>query len=112
MAGDIHQWMVTQKTELGDDSWETNFGMLTSFMSLLKNDDNWTDQDIREVVDQVVELDKQRYKDVNTSILMGLLKARTDENDEQLKIVERKLRLSADPKTKELLDLLDGKRKP
>ncbi len=112
MAGDIHQWMVTQKTELGDDSWETNFGMLTSFMSLLKNDDNWTDQDIREVVDQVVELDKQRYKDVNTSILMGLLKARTDDNDEQLKIVERKLRLSADPKTKELLDILDGKRKP
>ena len=112
MAGDIHQWMVNQKTELGDDSWETNFGMLTSFISMLENNDNWTTQDIKEVVDQVVELDKQQYKDVNTSILMSLIKARTDENDEQLKIVEKKLRLSADPKTKELLDILDGKRKP
>lgn len=112
MAGEIHQWMSNQKTELGDDSWETHFGMLTSFMSMLKNNDNWTDQDIKEVADQVVELDRQQFKDVNTSVLMSLLKARTDENDEQLKIVEKKLRLSADPKTKELLDILDGKRKP
>lgn len=112
MSTDIHQWMVNQKVEAGDDSWENHFNMLTSFMSVLKNNDNWTDQDIKEVVDQVVELDKQQFKDVNTSILMSLLKARTDENDDQLKMVERKLRLSADPKTKELLDILDGKRKP
>lgn len=112
MAQDIHQWMVNQENQIGDGSIESHFDMLNSFVSVLHNNENWTDQDIREVYDQVIEMDRQKYKDINTSILMTLIKSRTDENDEQFKFVENKLRLSADPETIELLEILDGKRKP
>jgi hypothetical protein len=112
MATDIHQWMVNQENQMGEGSIESHFDMLNSFVSILQTNDTWTEQDIREVYDQVVDMDRQKYKDINTSILMTLLKSRTDENDEQLKFVENKLRLSTNPETIELLEILDGKRKP
>lgn len=110
MATQIHQWMINQLKETGKEDFETKIDLLLSFTSMLKDDKNWTDQDIRDVTQQVFEMDKQSFKDVKTSVFMTLLKARSDKNAEELKAAENKLRPMLDENSKELLDVLDGKK--
>lgn len=110
MATQIHQWMTNQIKETGREDFETKLDLLLSFTSMLKDDKNWTDQDIRDVTQQIFDMDKQSFKDVKTSVFMSLLKARSDKNAEELKAAESKLRPMLDNNSKELLDILDGKK--
>jgi len=110
MATNIHKWMENQMTVMKSEDPITRFDMLTSFVTMLKDDKNWTDQDIQELYESVIEKTKRTSKDTNTSLLEAYIKAHRDKNSEELNRV--KGALATNPKNKELLDILDGKGNP
>lgn len=111
MSTAINEWMENQDTKLGKDSSpEEKFDMLASFITYVQDDKNWTEQDIRELYTGVLDKMKRTNKDTNTSLFETLLKSYSDKNDAELRTVINSLR--ANPKNKELLDVLEGKGNP
>jgi hypothetical protein len=113
MAKQVHQWMVHQEKELGFGvELEKRYGMINSFMTMLKDDREYTDQEITEIRKKVWELDRLRQKDVGTSLVNSYLKNYSQEQDKNLSQVKNTLQDSRDPKVRELIDILDGKGNP
>lgn len=110
MATNIHKWMEYQQNTMKSEDPIQRFDMLTSFVTMLKDDKNWTDQDITELYQLTIEKMKRVSKDTNTSLLEAYIKAHSDKNSEEL--IRAKNALATNPKNKELLDILEGKGNP
>lgn len=110
MATNIHKWMEYQQSTMKSDDPVQRFDMLTSFVTMLQDDKNWTDQDTTELYQLTIEKMKRVSKDTNSSLLEAYIKAHSDKNSEEL--VRAKNALATNPKNKELLDILDGKGNP
>jgi len=110
MATNIHNWMENQEKVMGNEDPIQRFDMLTSFVTMLKDDKNWVDQDIEELYVSVLEKMKRSSKDTSASLFESYMKAHQDKDSAELNVVKDSLRTM--PQYKELLDTLDGKGNP
>ena len=110
MATNIHNWMENQEKVMGNEDPIQRFDMLTSFITMLKDDKNWVDQDVEELYVSVLEKMKRTSKNTSTSLFESYIKAHTDKDSKELNVVKDSLRSM--PQYKELLDVLDGKGNP
>ena len=113
MAGQIHQWIINQEKELGFGvDLDKRLAMINAFVSMLKDDKEWTDQEITELWPKILDKDQMRYKDTGTSLLESYLKSNTEKNDADLQQVKNTLRANGSKEVQDLLDILDGKGNP
>jgi len=116
ISEDIHKTMVSLYQAFPEDA-DKQVEYLQSFVSMLEGD-NWGPQEIDELVEKVIELDKQRYMTVGDSILIKVLDKTAGNNSRELTKARNLITLyqSNDPNAqeniRELSDLLQGKGNP
>lgn len=116
MSEDIHRTMVSLYENFPEDA-DKQVEYLQSFVSMLEGE-NWGPQEIDELVEKVIELDKQRYMTVGDSVLIKILNKTAGNNSAELTKARNLITLyqSSDPNAqesiRELSDLLQGKGNP
>ena len=110
MAEQQHKWLEANSLETGDKSLTTTIDLLSAFNRVLVDNKNWTEADSKEVMDKVLDMQKKKYKDVRTSVIMKLYQSQTDKNSAELEAAKNKLRIYEDAPTMEMLDVFDGKK--
>lgn len=112
MSEDIHKTLSSLYVAFPEDA-DKQAEYLSSFVSVLKGSD-WGDQDIQDVLEAVIELDKRSQTDMSTSVLIKILEKTSAQNGEALdKARGHILNVHKnDPELKGLFDLMQGKGNP
>jgi len=112
MSEDIHKSLVSLYKAFPEDA-DKEAEYLSSFVSVLK-DSGWGTQDIDDLLQATIELDKRSQQEMGTSVLMKILEKTSAQNAESLDKARGHI-LSVhknDPELKQLFDLMQGKGNP
>lgn len=115
IAKDLHQSMVNlkQKDGLGDtmEATEQRLLKLNKTLTLLKDGKNITDTDLEYIVTKYLQLEKEEYESMGSSMLSDYFKQGSDKQSSELNFIENKNRYlyQNDPKVIEMLDYIKGK---
>jgi hypothetical protein len=114
MSTNVYEWMINQEKVMGSNDPIKRFDMLASFITMLKDDKNWVDQDVEELYVGVLELMKRTSKDTRTSLIESYIKAHRDKDSREFNVVRGVLEELAisDPELKQLLDVVNRKGNP
>lgn len=117
MAKEIHQQII--KTIVNDpklrDDPELALKrtlMLSSFLSMLKNSKNWSDQKLIDVQNQVLDLDKQANKDLKTSLIEFVFKKKSNEYDKNIQTIENATKDETNKEMFDFFNFIKGKGNP
>lgn len=117
MAKEIHQQII--KTIVNDPKLRNDPElalkrtlMLTSFLSMLKNSKNWSDQKIIDVQNQVLDLDRQEQKDLKSSLIEFVFKKKSNEYDKDIQTIENATKDETNKEMFDFFNFIKGKGNP
>jgi hypothetical protein len=112
MATNIYNWIQNQDKELAGVDITQRYDMINSFLSVLRDDNRFTETDIQDIAGQVFDLDKQVHGTVKDSVMNKLYKNYSSQNSEKLRVAREKMNPMMTEDEKELINILEGKGNP
>ena len=117
MAKEIHQQII--KTIVNDPKLRDDPKlalkrtlMLTNFLSVLKNSNNWSDQKIIDTQNRVLDLDRQMETDLKSSLIRFVLQKKSNEYDKDIQTIENATKDDTNKEMFDFFNFLKGKGNP